>query len=152
MSFLVVIISGILSFAHATPPIAKSKPARRGIASTSPAESNSLCEEIKKLSYACVDSLDKISVGVEELNRKQFRQAQSEIALKRRQVSEQGKSCPTLPATDACYDQAAKILAQKNVRKRDIKNENTSELLGFGSEVLLKIGNPQGRMPAANSR
>ena len=133
-------------------PISKAQDAKvskRGIASVACTDSSCLCEEIKKLSYTCSESLDKISAGVEDQNRKQLRQIQSDIATRRRQVADQGRSCPAVPATDACFEHTAKILAQKNVRVKDIKNENTSELLGFGSEVLLKIGNPPGRLPAA---
>lgn len=138
--------------------VSKSQPVRRGIASAGPVspavctEAACLSEEVKKLSQACSDHLTKNSEGSEESSRRQFRATQLEIANKRRQILELGKTCSAFATAEICFDRSVKSITQKNPRRRDIKNENTAELLGFGSDILLKLGNQPGRSPAANSR
>ncbi len=152
VSFISVFVMTLLSLSFAAGPVAKSQSVRRGIASAGCADSACLCEEVKKLSVTCNETLDKLSEGSEDVNRKLLRTTQNEIANKRRQIIEQGKSCVAMTIAETCFERSVKTITQKNPRRRDLKNENTSELLGFSSEVMMKLGNQPGRSPAANSR
>lgn len=127
--------------------VASPSPVKRSIAAAACSDAACLCEEVKKLSVSCLENVDKIS---EEASRKQFRQLQSDISFKRRQISDQGKSCSAFAQADICFERSIKNITQKSPRQRDIKNENASELLGFGSDILIKLGNqPAGRTPAS---
>lgn len=124
----------------------------RGIASVVPsscADTACLCEEVKKLSQSCLETVDKLFLGSEDANRKTLRSVQGEIAGRRRQIIEQGKSCLAFSQAELCFDRSTKTIVQKNPRTRDIKNENSAELVGFGNDLMIKIGNQPGRTPAS---
>lgn len=135
------------------PSSKKQKPSvRRGLASvgsSSCADSACLCDEVKKLSQSCLDTVDKLFLGSEETNRKTLRSVQGEIASRRRQIIDQGKSCTAFSQAELCFDRSTKTIVHKNHRTRDIKNENSAELVGFGNDLMIKIGNQPGRTPAS---
>lgn len=111
------------------------------------ADAACLCEEVKKLSATCIENVEKVS---DDSNRKQFRQLQTDIVTKRRQITDQGKSCVAFAQADLCFERSVKSITQKSPRRRDVKNENATELLGFGSDIMMKLGNqPAGRTPAS---
>lgn len=124
-------------------------PAPAGAGGGACSDAACLCEEFRKLTLSCMESVNKIS---DESNRKQFRQLQADISSKRRQVTEQGKSCQSFNQADLCFERSVKNITEKSPRRRDVKNENTTELLGFGSDVMMKLGNQPGVRSPANNR